>query len=408
MYTMQLCTDLLLDKMNQAIHFRLPGQGDPSQLPYLANDRLLVQGPAETNATFVTRLQKAFKTWKKAGSRVAVIEQIQAYMQNLQPGVAATLPEMTIVGGCYPNVATWDTQYIGDALGQVPTKTTITPSNFNWDGKSQPWRAWLVLFMSLVPTGQSGTNAATSTASGGSYVSPGQNVSGVWVPATSGSTVNAPFLTVTGLSGMTSANVGQWLTLSLSAHGGNNGTFPITAFNSATSVVIANPAGVINDIGPVTWSVGSYPFIGPGPAWGAPGYVFGQGQATPPPLDTGRNVQGVWQPTLANSGYGTSLSWGLTCSAQTIESIRLLLKRWKSAATYYPDIIVAFDGVDGELGSAYSPNSTPGLGNPDGTFGGRGKRVNGVWVPNRLIRSPFTAYCQGTGSWQYCSVPNVN
>ena len=99
---------------------------------------------------------------------------------------------------------------------------------------------------------------------------------------------------------------------------------------------------------------------------------------------------------------------GLSCSSQTIQSIRLILQRWKSATTYYPDIIVAFDGASGgTAGNAYSPSSTPGNGNPDGSFGSRGKNVSGVWVPTRLISSPYDAYCQGTGSWIQCSVENV-
>jgi hypothetical protein len=411
-YTLQLCTDLLLDKMNQAIKIRLPGQGDASQLPFLAHDRALVQGPGESDAAFIERLIAAFAAWGLAGSRVAVLAELQAYIQNLQPGVAGALPELAIVGGYYAgsgeSVATWDTLYNDTSIGAPPAHAIIQPSNFNWDGKSQSWRTWLIMYMALVATGQSGTSAATSTATGGSYANPGHNVSGVWVPATSGTPVNAPFMTVTGLSGMTSANVGQWLTTSGSAHAGNNGTFPITAYVSATSVVIANPNGVASDAGPIVWSVGEYPFIGPGPVWGAPGIVFGQGELAVSPVDTGANVGGIWQPTTISGTTSSPIySWGLDVAATLIEQIRSLVMQWKSAGTYYHDIIVAFDGGTGAAGSAYSPNSSPGSGNPDGTFGGHGKNVGGVWVPNRLISSEFDCYCQGTQSWHACSVPNV-
>jgi hypothetical protein len=405
MCTLQLCTDILLDKMNQAIKFRMPGQGDPSQLPYLANDRLLVQGPNESDASFASRLTGSRAAWKRAGSRPAVLEEIQAYMQNLQPGVAATLPEMTIVGGVSPTVTTWDTLYQGDAQGKVPTKSTILPSNFNWDGKSQPWRAWLILYMSLVPTGQAGASSAPTGSANGSLL--GRNVNGVWVPGVSGSPVNVPWQTIGGLTGMSSANVGQWIAISGSVNAGNNGTFPIVSVPDATHAVVSNVNQVTFDAGPNAWSIGEYPFIGPGPVWGAPGYVFGQGQASTPPVDIGSDVGGVWQPTGSSATYGTTLSWGLTCSSETVQSIRLLLQRWKSAATYYPNIIVAFDGGTGAAGSAYSPNSAPGAGNPDGSFGGHGKTVSGVWTPNRLITSPFDCYCQGTGSHNNCSVENV-
>lgn len=416
MLTLQLCTDLLVEKATQAVKIRFPGEGDPSQLPYLAHDRLLEQGPAETNASFVTRLKEAVPTWNRAGSAPSVLEQIQAYMQGLQPGVTGTLPELTIIGGCDPNVTRWHTLYQGDAQGAEPTLTKVTPSNFNWDGKSQPWRAWLVLYMALVATGLSGAGAKITTAIG-VPVGTGANVGGVWVP-NAATAINTPFLQVEGLSGLTSVNVGQWLSLP-SAGGGNSGTFPILDVVSSTICVIANPAGSVA-AGPFQWSISSYPFIGPA-IWGRgalDGSKFGEGEdltTTPPstpPLDTGSNVGGVWQPTLTGT-YGCIRSWGLTCPSTTIQTIRRLLKRWKSGATYYPNIIVAFDGGTGVAGSAYSPNSATGSGNPDGSFGSVGRNVGGVWVPTRatpgLTSAPvgFDAYCQGTGTHVACSVENV-
>jgi hypothetical protein len=407
MYTLQFCSDLLIDKCNQAIKFRMPGQGDTSQLPYLANDRMLVQGPGETNASFVARLTAAFSSWKLSGSRSGVLQQLKAYMQNLQPGVAASLPAMTIVGGCYPNVTTWDTAYVGDDVFAPPTHTKSTPANFNWDGKSQTWRAWLVLYMSSVATGLSGVSGSNASTSNGSFVNPGSNVGGVWVPAVSGIATNTPFMTLTNLSGLTPSVVGMWIAITNSARTANNGFFQIVQYISSSSCVIANPNAAVPDLNAITWSISSYPFIAPGPAWGSPGYTFGQGQTESPPLDFGSNIGGVWQPTAISGGQPT-ISWGLSCSANTIESIRLLLQRWKSAGTYYPDIIVCFDGgTGGTAGNAYSPASTPGNGNPDGTFGGRGHNVSGVWTPTRLINYTSDCYCQGTGTWINCSVPNV-
>ena len=407
MYTLQLCTDLLLEKMNQATRIRLPGQGDVSQIPYLAHDRALVQGPGEPNASFVLRLQEAFAAWGLAGSPTAVRAQLQAYMQNLQPGVPLTNALATIVSNGGTTIAKWTQIYHGDPLGQLPTITQVAPANFNWDGKAKPWRAWLILPMTLVPTGQSGAAATTTTATGGSFTSPGQNVAGVWIPNTAGTPVNTPFVTVTGLVGITASNLGQWLTCSGAGSAGNDGTFPIVEVLSSSSVLIANPAGVASDSGPITWSIGEYPWIGPGMPYGSPGVVYGQGELQVPALDTGANFRGTWQPAvgLATSN-GPTISWGLNVSAQVIESIRGIVKAWKSAGTYYPHIIIAFDGGTGVAGSAYSPNSTEGAGNPDGSFGSVGKLVSGVWVPARALTSVFDAYCQGTGTANACSVEN--
>ena len=99
MYALQLTTDWLLDRARQAVELRLPGVGDDSNLPYLAYDRQLVQGPGETDAAFATRLQTFIATWNLAGSRRSVLAAVQAYLSNLQPGVAASNMLALIVGG---------------------------------------------------------------------------------------------------------------------------------------------------------------------------------------------------------------------------------------------------------------------------------------------------------------------
>jgi len=197
------------------------------------------------------------------------------------------------------------------------------------------------------------------------------------VPATSGTPVNHPWLTVSGLSGLVTGNAGQWLLLS----GGlsqNTGLFPIVNVLSSTSCVIANPFGTSPDAGPLAWTIYQYPYIGPSMPWGAPNSpAFGSG------------------------------TFGLNVSTQVVESIRQILKRWKSAATYYPHIAVTFSGGSGTAGSALSPLSAQGSGNPDGTYGPPGQIVNGVAVPTRFYLSHYDCWCDGTGSYAQCAVRNV-
>src|SRR5579885_1327709 len=68
------------------------------------------------------------------------------------------------------------------------------------------------------------------------------------------STVSGPITTLTGLTGMTSASVGHAITLSGATNSGNNGTFTIVAFVSATSVKIYNPNPGVVEAGPFSWS----------------------------------------------------------------------------------------------------------------------------------------------------------
>ena len=62
--------------------------------------------------------------------------------------------------------------------------------------------------------------------------------------------------TFTGLTGMTTASVGRYLTITGAANAGNNGSFQIVTYVSATSVKVANVAGVFPDAnsGSISWT----------------------------------------------------------------------------------------------------------------------------------------------------------
>jgi hypothetical protein len=383
LYTLELMRDLLMEKCNQAIKIRLPGQGDVSQIPYLAFDRQLVQGPLESTDGFILRLQNAFPTWNEAGSTIAVLGQLQAYAQGRQ---SVTLPQFAIVSNPrtlvdLSTVNTWWTLNYDDPIGTEPLLSTVA-SNFDWDGHDEKtWRSWLVIYQYLDPPTAAGSSATITTATGGSFTDPGHLVAGVWVPRTSGTPVNAPFLVVHGLAGIQPSSAGSVITISGSVNPTNNGTFQIAKALSPTSCIIVNPDGVAGDAGPLMW---------------------GEGESTPPPVDTGSNVGGIWQPTtLVSAGEAPDFSWGLRVSSLEIVTIRNLVKTWKSAGTYYPNLIVCYDGPDG----AYS--RTDGTNNPDGTFGDVGALADGVWVPTRRLVSPWDCYCQGTGRAIACGVENI-
>jgi hypothetical protein len=406
MYTLGLCSDLLLEKANQARKINMPGLGDPSQLPYLAADSVLVQGPNEPNASFVDRVSLTFPNARNWGSRQSILRELQAYATNMQPGVAAVLPEMAIVGGG-PSSATWDLLYNGAKQGSAPVHV-VSANGWDWDGVIKPWRSWLVLYMALVARGVSGTGATIANGPA-TTIATGQNVSGVWVPGGTSLGTYYPFAQVSGLSGMTAENLGDWLVLSSATHGANDGTFQIVQVISATTVLIANSSFVATDT--AAWSLSHYPWIAPGLCWGAPNQTFGQGANPLPPADLGENINGVWQPSADTGDYGFASSWGLSCTAQMIQSMRQLVQRWKQAGAYYPNIIVAFDGGDGTYGNAYSPYSTAGRGLPNGSFGTIGENLNGVWSPTRNTNvSEFSAYdcfCGGSGDYAHCTVENV-
>ena len=409
MYTLQLMSDALMEKATQAVTIRFPGLGDVSQLPYLAHDRQLTQGANESDAAFAERLSGAFAAWAEAGSRVAVLQQLQYVYQGCQPNAPSQAQLYATVGGYWPDVTTWGVVRQGDALGGVPALLTLTTANWAWNWLGQRQCAWLILAQYLAPVGLSGTGAGTTTASGLSVLAdPGQTVSGVVVPAAYTTVSTGPWLTVTGLAGLTEAQSGQWITLAGMGHAANDGCYPIVDVLSTTSCVICNPAGVTSDSGGGTWSIAEYEWIGPALPWGAPGAIFGAGEVVAPPLDQGSNVQGVWQPTaVAAPNQGPSGAWGLDCAASVVDGVRALLQAWKSGPTWYVTILVPFDSGAGAALVSLSPLSQPGAGNPDGQMSDVGATVGGVVVPTNAGGGPWDAYCGGTGRYSACSVVNV-
>jgi len=358
----------LEDKIRDASKAHMPGQSDPSAIPFQAADRLLIQGPSETSAQFTARLSGSLDAWARAGSRYAVLSQVQAYLTNIFPGVAANLPEIGIVGG-NATYTTWDQYLIGSALGAEPNHVRVTPQNWNWDGAFHPWRNWFIVYLSTAPVGITGT-AATFASAGGS------GVTGV----TSG------FVTVTGMSGLTADQVQQYIEVGFytgtAIFSVNAGSYQIVSVLSATSCIIAAPTATVPDPGgTVEWSIRKYPYMKPAPVCGAPDAVCGSGSV------------------------GVVMADGMS-AADPVSSIRSLIVRWKSGSTYYQNIIFSFGAT--AFAGEFSPASSAGAGNPPGTWTTYGHNVGGVWVALRVPPvSPFTCFAIGTGRCVQCSQENV-
>lgn len=115
---------------------------------------------------------------------------------------------------------------------------------------------------------------AVVVANGGSIINglvPGTDVvTGQSGTACTVSAVALGIATITGLTGMSLSSVGRYLTLSLASVLGNNGTFLITEYVSATSVKIQNAAANAVDAnnGTIDW-VEQYPYQGVVPVTGA-------------------------------------------------------------------------------------------------------------------------------------------
>lgn len=265
MYNLGLACDALLEKLNQAMRAHMPTLCPPSALPYIGRDRVMFQGPLESDDDFNSRLKKSLDSWQKAGSRQAVMQQVLLYVQTFAVADTDQVPQIVIVNssgsGTY---ATWDTYYNTSDTNQAPSHILKTTSNWNWDGTYKHWWNFLVLFF--------------------------------------------------------------------------------------------DPASTLQ----------------PEDDWGT----------------------GTWGETGG--------SWGLNVDANTFGIMRVLVRLWKRANTYYPFFIISWDAGSGGTGDEFSPNSSSGSGNPDGTWARWGKTVNGVVVAARPDTNRFV---DGTAIYQDCTEP---
>jgi hypothetical protein len=138
LYTIGLGIDQVVDAVQQGVEARIPGRGDPSSLGYIAADRLMDRGRAESDLAFVSALVGAFSTLKGWGSSRTIALQILNYLSPQNPIIR-------VVG----DSSIWDTV---DASGAW--SVFYGTSNWNWDGYVSPsalspspkwWRLFVII-----------------------------------------------------------------------------------------------------------------------------------------------------------------------------------------------------------------------------------------------------------------------
>ena len=151
--------------------------------------------------------------------------------------------------------------------------------------------------------------------------------SGAWNTTQTGtslstSTFATPVLTLTGLQGMSPGVEGQWITTTGFSHSGNNGTFLILSYVSATSVTVYNTAGVASDTG-TNWNLVRDSALD---MWGVGGNINltnvpSGGSGTGTGVSIAASVASTGQATITGiSGFSQNLSPGrvLTITGSTL------------------------------------------------------------------------------------------
>lgn len=151
--TCGLALDAIATRALNASIISMPGVGDPSGLPYIGLDRVIMQGALEADTAYATRLTESFDAWRVSGSAWGVLWQVLSLFAGYSGG---TPSGRTVSSGASPTFySTWD--YYGTAanLTVPPLHFTSITNNWNWDNNTEvqgtspgvvPWyRYWLII-----------------------------------------------------------------------------------------------------------------------------------------------------------------------------------------------------------------------------------------------------------------------
>jgi hypothetical protein len=143
-YNFALGLDVILTKVEQGMHLRMPTVCDPSALPHIGDDVYMRQGPAETVDEYRVTLQRAFDTWAQAGGIATILREALRQI--------ATKPRIRFISARYtpPLVSyqpaiedsKWDTYEADGDTSVEPTRTLVEPGNWDWDSDSEGRGAW--------------------------------------------------------------------------------------------------------------------------------------------------------------------------------------------------------------------------------------------------------------------------
>jgi|HubBroStandDraft_5_1064220.scaffolds.fasta_scaffold109379_2 hypothetical protein len=122
-YSIARIGDLLIETAWEGMLAAMPGVGTPTALPLIAQARGILQGPSESNASFVQRLVAWLTTWAQAGSAEILAQQIQSFLVG----------QGTMGAGIYPIVRVVDRSGNWVIANADQSLTLVTGVPFPWD-----------------------------------------------------------------------------------------------------------------------------------------------------------------------------------------------------------------------------------------------------------------------------------
>ena len=138
-WTIALHFDVLIDLTLQAVRLRFPSQAGPDALPFLGQERGIIRGRAESDASYIGRLLRWLTSRARKGSPYALAEQIQGYLA----GWWCMVRVFSNNGACATKAADGTESF---SFSGAPGST------WDWDGDTVDWsRFWVVVYSDSGP-----------------------------------------------------------------------------------------------------------------------------------------------------------------------------------------------------------------------------------------------------------------
>jgi hypothetical protein len=176
-YAINIVVDAMADGAALAVLARFPDQAPFDAFPWLALDRQIDQGYAESLSHYIGRLKQWLDLWEWAGLPVGILMALLGYVYPIAPEILVVWTYAQTFSLQQPQTTWWT--YASGAPEPMPYPNTIPtepaylevqPPNWQWDSVSAPllypggwYRMWVVIFS----IGGSPWAAPTATWGGG-------------------------------------------------------------------------------------------------------------------------------------------------------------------------------------------------------------------------------------------------
>lgn len=149
MYALGAMNDVIMEKHRQGVKAHFVDDCDDSALTYIGNDRGVLRGLTESDASYRARLKRSLDDQQRAGNAWAVLSQVLGFLLTDTPAARTVSAQYSAAG--VATLANWQEYAAGADPGSPPVFARDVTGEWDWDSATPSlgswgwWRWYLVL-----------------------------------------------------------------------------------------------------------------------------------------------------------------------------------------------------------------------------------------------------------------------